>query len=111
FLNRTIFLWVLEFTISCLFLGIPYFIDRSRGHIVDEKNWSKSAAPCLRHAGISWHLACRVLLAFLFWTVSPVFQGLWRSYLRPARCHQTFFLPSGEGLLVLLKRKVVVSPF
>ncbi|KIL55315.1 hypothetical protein M378DRAFT_639707 [Amanita muscaria Koide BX008] len=49
------FLWVLEFTISCPFLGIPYFfIGRSRGQIVDEEDGSRSVAPCLRHAGISW---------------------------------------------------------
>ncbi|KIL55592.1 hypothetical protein M378DRAFT_17798 [Amanita muscaria Koide BX008] len=47
-------LLVLEFTISCLFLSIPYFfIGRSRGHIVDEEDGSRSVAPCLRHADIS----------------------------------------------------------
>ncbi|KAM6501771.1 hypothetical protein JOM56_001748 [Amanita muscaria] len=61
------FLWVLEFTISCPFLGIPYFfIGRSRGQIVDEEDGSRSVAPCLRHAGISWHLASWVLLFYSF---------------------------------------------
>ncbi|KAM6501776.1 hypothetical protein JOM56_001753 [Amanita muscaria] len=97
-----LFLLVLEFTISCLFLGIPYFfIGRSRGHIVDEENGPDQPWAATRH------LACSVLLAFLFcraWTVSTVLQALWRSYLRPAGCHQTFLQPS-------LKRNVVVSPF
>ncbi|KIL56354.1 hypothetical protein M378DRAFT_524465 [Amanita muscaria Koide BX008] len=37
------FLWVLDFTISL----VSYFIDRSRGRIVDEENGSRSVAPCL----------------------------------------------------------------
>ncbi|KAM6501727.1 hypothetical protein JOM56_001704, partial [Amanita muscaria] len=105
---------VLEFTISCLFPGIPYFfIDRSRGHIVDEKNGSKSAAPCLQHAGISCVLGASSipLLSDLdsfsripgFVAIIPAARWISSNFLATkSGLERSPHVVGGEGLLVLL---------
>ncbi|KIL57234.1 hypothetical protein M378DRAFT_88160 [Amanita muscaria Koide BX008] len=121
---------LLDFTISCLCLGIPYlFIDRSRDHRMDEESGLRSVAPMLAIGACSCIMASIVLSASVtFLSLSGLdsvtriagFVAIISAVCSMASTLLAIFtiksdlerppqVVGGEGLLMLSKRSVVMS--
>ncbi|KAF8329904.1 hypothetical protein F5887DRAFT_896488 [Amanita rubescens] len=121
---------LVDFTISCLCLGIPYFfLDRSRDHRADEESGLRTAAPMFVIGACTCIMASIILSASVtFLTLSGLdsvmriagFVALVSAIFSMASTLLAIFtikadlerppqVIGGEGLLMLSKRSVVMS--
>ncbi|KAF8625005.1 hypothetical protein AX15_005599 [Amanita polypyramis BW_CC] len=121
---------ILDFTISCLCLGIPYFfLDRSRDHRADEESGLRSAAPMFVIGACTCIMASVVLSASvtllslsgldsimriagfvaIISAVCSMASTLLAIFTIKADLERPPQVIGGEGLLMLSKRSVVMS--